>query len=101
MALVINDTPTSTMLAGTVANFDSERGFGFIRRDDGQADTFLHVSALHEAGLGEVRPGDRLAFALETDSRSGRPRAARVRLLPSAAGQGETGDDAAPADNED
>jgi cold shock protein len=39
----------------------SERGFGFITRDDGGADVFLHISEVTKAGLRTLQPGDRVA----------------------------------------
>ena len=37
--------------SGTVRRFDTARGFGFIRPDDGSPDVFVHISAVKRAGL--------------------------------------------------
>jgi cold shock protein len=54
---------------GTVKFFNDMKGFGFIQRDDGGEDVFVHISALERSGLGQVAQGDRLAFDIEIDRR--------------------------------
>jgi cold shock protein len=54
---------------GTVKFFNDMKGFGFIQRDDGGEDVFVHISALERSGLGQVTQGDRLAFDIEIDRR--------------------------------
>ena len=34
------------MLKGTVKWFNSQKGYGFIAREDGESDAFVHISAL-------------------------------------------------------
>jgi cold shock protein len=67
------------MFTGTVKMF-SERGFGFITRDDGAGDVFVHISAVAASGLRALQPGDRVGFNLVA-GRAGREQAADVRLL--------------------
>ena len=38
-------------MAGTVKFFNAERGYGFIKPDDGGRDVFVHVTAVERAGL--------------------------------------------------
>ena len=45
------------------------KGFGFVQRDDGGEDVFVHISALERSGMGQVTQGDRLAFDIEIDRR--------------------------------
>ena len=45
------------------------KGFGFIQRDDGQPDAFVHISAVERAGMPTLNEGDRLEFELEVDRR--------------------------------
>ncbi|MCG6119207.1 MAG: cold-shock protein [Blastomonas fulva] len=45
------------------------KGFGFITRDDGQPDAFVHISAVERAGMNGLNQGDRLEFDLEVDRR--------------------------------
>lgn len=54
---------------GTVKFFNDMKGFGFIQRDDGGEDVFVHISALERSGLGPVVQGDRLGFDIEIDRR--------------------------------
>jgi cold shock protein len=64
---------------GTVKWFNVDKGFGFIARDRGGKDVFVHVSALAEAGLTTLNEGERVTFDL-AEGRKG-PEAARVRLV--------------------
>jgi CspA family cold shock protein len=66
------------MASGTVKKFDAERGFGFIKPDDGSRDVFLHVSELRPIGMGEVDPGTRLNFEIEAGDKG--PRAVNVAV---------------------
>ncbi len=66
------------MITGKVKMYDEKRGFGFIKRDDGAADVFLHVSAFEDDAPPLV--GDRVEFLVEADRR-GRTCAAEVRLI--------------------
>ncbi len=61
--------PTGERANGTVKFFNDMKGFGFIERDDGGDDAFVHISALERSGMGPVEQGDRLAFDIEVDQR--------------------------------
>lgn len=60
---------TGEKASGTVKFFNSMKGFGFIQRDDGQPDAFVHISAVERAGMASLNEGDRLDFELEVDRR--------------------------------
>ncbi|GAA0475857.1 hypothetical protein GCM10009096_16970 [Parasphingorhabdus litoris] len=60
---------TGEKASGTVKFFNSMKGFGFIQRDDGQPDAFVHISAVERAGMNGLEEGDKLEFELEIDRR--------------------------------
>jgi CspA family cold shock protein len=60
---------TGEKATGTVKFFNSMKGFGFITRDDGQPDAFVHISAVERSGMRGLNEGDRLEFDIEVDRR--------------------------------
>lgn len=60
---------TGEKATGTVKFFNSMKGFGFITRDDGQPDAFVHISAVERSGMSSLNEGDRLEFDIEVDRR--------------------------------
>ncbi|WP_026359801.1 cold-shock protein [Sphingomonas sp. PR090111-T3T-6A] len=70
---------TGEKASGTVKFFNPMKGFGFIQRDDGQPDAFVHISAVERAGMTSLNEGDRLEFELEVDRRG---KYAAVNLTP-------------------
>ncbi|HVL79740.1 MAG TPA: cold-shock protein, partial [Sphingomicrobium sp.] len=70
---------TGEKASGTVKFFNAMKGFGFIQRDDGQPDAFVHISAVERAGMPTLNEGDRLEFEIEVDRRG---KYAAVNLQP-------------------
>lgn len=49
---------------GTVKWFDSAKGYGFIQRDSGGADVFVHFKAIQSDGYKSLNEGDRVSFSV-------------------------------------
>ncbi len=50
------------MASGTVKWFSNEKGYGFIARDDGSGDLFVHFSAVQADGYRSLNEGDEVTF---------------------------------------
>jgi CspA family cold shock protein len=50
------------MTTGTVKMFNTEKGYGFIARDDGGDDVFVHHSGIHEDGFKSLTAGQHVEF---------------------------------------
>jgi CspA family cold shock protein len=70
---------TGEKAVGTVKFFNTMKGFGFITRDDGKEDAFVHISAVERSGLQGIQEGDRFSFDLEVDRRG---KYSAVNLVP-------------------
>ena len=46
---------------GTVKFFNTEKGFGVIKHDDSDKETFVHVSGL----INDIKEGDKVEFELQ------------------------------------
>jgi cold shock protein len=53
------------MATGTVKWFNDAKGYGFIAPEDGSKDVFVHISAVEQAGMDNLREGQKLSFELE------------------------------------
>ncbi|MEM1134073.1 MAG: cold-shock protein [Pseudomonadota bacterium] len=54
------------MPTGKVKFFNTDKGYGFIEREDGASDAFVHISAVQAAGMTTLQNDQRLNFELET-----------------------------------
>ncbi len=50
------------MAEGTVKWFSNEKGYGFIERGNGEADVFVHFSAINGDGYKSLTEGQRVSF---------------------------------------
>ena len=57
------------MISGTVKFFNTDKGFGFIKPDDGTNDAFVHISAVQAAGMQTLNTDQRVSYELEPDRR--------------------------------
>lgn len=67
------------MHQGVVKWFSAEKGYGFIERDDGQGDVFVHFSAINGEGFRTLEEGQRVTFEV-TQGQKG-PQAANVTVV--------------------
>ncbi|WP_420969577.1 cold-shock protein [Bradyrhizobium sp. B120] len=63
----------------TVPWFNSNKGYGFIRPEDGGPDVFVHISALEKAGYTTLEEGARVSYELKA-GRSGKMSAEDLRV---------------------
>ena len=49
-------------MEGRVKWFSAEKGYGFIERDDGAGDVFVHFTAIQTEGFRTLNEGDKVSF---------------------------------------
>ena len=67
------------MATGTVKWFNAEKGFGFIEREGGGPDVFVHYSAITGSGYRELQEGQKVEFEVVQGQKG--PQADNVRKL--------------------
>jgi len=69
------------MPTGSVKWFNPTKGFGFIAPEDGDADVFVHISAVEQAGLSALYDGQQVRYELEADRRTGKQSAVALEVI--------------------
>jgi CspA family cold shock protein len=69
------------MSQGTVKWFNGQKGFGFIQPDDGSKDVFVHISAVERAGMQSLDEGQKIAFEVVADRKTGKSSADDLRAV--------------------
>jgi CspA family cold shock protein len=65
---------------GTVKFFNADKGYGFIKPDDGGRDIFVHITAVERAGLRSLNEGQRVTFEIEPDKKGKGPKAVDLHV---------------------
>jgi CspA family cold shock protein len=65
-------------MTGTIKFFNAERGYGFIKPDDGGRDVFVHITAVERAGLKDLSEGQRITYEVEPDKKGKGPKAVNL-----------------------
>lgn len=65
---------------GTVKFFNELKGFGFIKNDETDVETFVHITALNN-DLKELKEGQKVTYEVERDQRSNKDRAINVSAI--------------------
>jgi cold shock protein len=69
------------MKQGTVKWFNGQKGFGFIQPDDGGNDVFVHISAVERAGMNGLNEGQKVAFEVVANRKTGKSSAENLRAI--------------------
>lgn len=69
------------MQTGTVKWFNATKGFGFIQPDNGDADVFVHISAVERAGIRQLVEGQKIGYEITRDQRSGKSSADNLQAV--------------------
>ena len=65
-------------MKGHVKWFNSQKGWGFLTRDDGGGDVFVHFSAIQSDGFKTLNEGQKVDFEIIDGARG--PQAANVKV---------------------
>lgn len=71
---------------GVVKWFNNSKGFGFIGRENRQADVFVHYSAIAGDGYRSLNEGDKVEFEVVKGPKG--PQAEKVRVISSGGSHG-------------
>ena len=69
------------MATGKVKWFNDQKGYGFIKPDEGGQDIFVHISAVERSGLRSLQEDQAIQYVLYTDERRGKTSAVDLKIL--------------------
>ncbi|MEL6663771.1 MAG: cold-shock protein [Pseudomonadota bacterium] len=69
------------MATGKVKWFNDQKGYGFIKPDDGGSDIFVHISAVERSGLRSLQEDQAIQYELYTDERRNKTSAVDLKIL--------------------
>ena len=70
------------MSFGTVKWFNNDKGYGFIAKEDGGDDIFVHFSSIQVEGFKTLKEGQKVSFDIEDDPKNeNKKRAANVQVV--------------------
>src|SRR5207248_11592225 len=72
---------TSGEQTGAIVKYFEDKGFGFIRPDNGGKDVFFHISRLTEGSATDLSPGAKILYEVGMD-RTGKTAATSLRVPP-------------------
>ncbi len=64
---------------GTIKWFNDEKGFGFVTRENGKKDAFVHHSEIQATGFRSLKEGDQVEFDVQDGDKG--PKAVNVRKV--------------------
>lgn len=67
------------MNTGTVKWFNPTKRFGFIQPDNGSQDTFVHITAVEQAGLTTLEEGQKVSYSIQ--DQNGKASAVDLKLV--------------------
>lgn len=67
------------MALGTVKWFNAQKGYGFLRPEDGGKDVFVHHTAIEMKGYRSLIEGERVSYEIEPGQKG--YQAAKVKKL--------------------
>ncbi|MEE2719835.1 MAG: cold-shock protein [Planctomycetota bacterium] len=66
------------MPTGTVGRYFDQKGFGFIKPDEGEKDLFVHITEIKTEGVAALTEGQRVSYEV-VDGQKG-PKAVNVEI---------------------
>jgi CspA family cold shock protein len=66
---------------GTVKFFNADKGYGFIKPDDGGRDIFVHITTVERAGMQSLNKGQRVSYEIEADKNGKGPNAVDLHAV--------------------